>query len=464
LNDPGRLLGTHLTHTGLVAGWSGVMLLYECLIIDASDQIYNPLWRQGCFVLPYSARLGVISSNFGWSLGITFNTTAWTYETVLAAHLLISGLFILAACWHWSFWDLNVFISTSGSRLVLDLNRLFGIHLALASLLSFCFGIIHLTGFGMGPGMWSSDAFGLLGSVRSIKPVFTLTQLTPFNYGVISANHIGSGLFGLALSVWHISVRPSPLLFKSFSMNSLESNLASSIIALAFLVFVTASSSWYGSVVYPIELLGPTRYHWDNGYFANYIERRVNASMYLERSVSFCTLPDKLVLYDYLGSNPAKGGLFRSGPIIKGDGIVQNWLGHALFELDNLTLYVRRMPSFFETFPVLLLDKSGTVKVDIPFRRSESKFSFDQIHVLVYFQGGVLDGSEYSTPTQVRNYARKSQLGEILSFDCITPLSEGVLRTSSRAWYSFTHLTLGFVFIFGHLWHSARSLYRTIGS
>ena len=37
-----------------------------------------------------------------------------------------------------------------------------------------------------------------------------------------------------------------------------------------------------------------------------------------------------LVLYDYIGSNPAKGGLFRSGPMLKADGLVQNWLGHAL--------------------------------------------------------------------------------------------------------------------------------------
>jgi photosystem II CP47 chlorophyll apoprotein len=216
---------------------------------------------------------------------------------------------------------------------------------------------------------------------------------------------------------------------------------------------------WFGAVCYPLELLGPSRYHWDNGYFTNYIDRRSSIS-YTSGVVvsSFCSIPDKLVVYDYIGSNPAKGGLFRSGPMIKGDGIVQNWLGHATFELGSLPLSTRRMPSFFETFPVLLLDRAGTVRSDIPFRRSEARFSFEQSNVLVYFQGGVLDGAEYSTPTVVKNYARKSQLGEILSFDCKTPLSEGVLRSSSRAWYSFTHLTFSLIFIFGHLWHSGRSI------
>ena len=62
-----------------------------------------------------------------------------------------------------------------------------------------------------------------------------------------------------------------------------------------------------------------------------------------------------LVLYDYIGCNPSKGGLFRSGPIIKGDGIIQNWLGHPSFEIGTLSLAVRRMPAFFETFPVILI-------------------------------------------------------------------------------------------------------------
>ena len=67
-------------------------------------------------------------------------------------------------------------------------------------------------------------------------------------------------------------------------------------------------------------------------------------------------MADKLVLYDYIGLHPSKGGLFRSGAMLKGDGVVQNWLGHASFSMGTLSLAIRLMPAFFETFPVILID------------------------------------------------------------------------------------------------------------
>jgi hypothetical protein len=44
-----------------------------------------------------------------------------------------------------------------------------------------------------------------------------------------------------------------------------------------------------------------------------------------------------------------------------GDGIAVGWLGHAVFK-DKEGTFVRRMPTFFETFPVVLLDKDGVVR------------------------------------------------------------------------------------------------------
>ena len=87
--------------------------------------------------------------------------------------------------------------------------------------------------------------------------------------------------------------------------------------------------------------------------------------------------------------NPSKGGLFRSGPILKGDGVVQNWLGHSIFERGSLALTIRRMPAFFETFPVLLIDQGGTVRADIPFRRAESRYSIEQTSVVIFFSRGL---------------------------------------------------------------------------
>merc|ERR1712056_71090 len=80
LNDPGRLISVHIMHTALVAGWSGVMVLYELIIVDPTDTVYNPIWRQGCYVMPFVSRLGVVRSLYDWSLGIELSdfTLYWT--------------------------------------------------------------------------------------------------------------------------------------------------------------------------------------------------------------------------------------------------------------------------------------------------------------------------------------------------------------------------------------------------
>ncbi|KAL8052136.1 hypothetical protein ABFX02_06G193200 [Erythranthe guttata] len=44
-------------------------------------------------------------------------------------------------------------------------------------------------------------------------------------------------------------------------------------------------------------------------------------------------------------------------------------------------MYPRRMPNFFETFPVVLVDGDGIVTADVPFRRAESKYSVEQVGV-----------------------------------------------------------------------------------
>lgn len=68
-------------------------------------------------------------------------------------------------------------------------------------------------------------------------------------------------------------------------------------------------------------------------------------------------------------------------------------MGHAaFFDKEGNELFVRRMPTFFETFPILLTNKDGAVIADIPFRRAESKYTIEQIGVSVKFFGGELDG------------------------------------------------------------------------
>ena len=96
--------------------------------------------------------------------------------------------------------------------------------------------------------------------------------------------------------------------------------------------------------------------------------------------------------------------LFRAGAMNSGDGIAVGWLGHAVFkDKEGNELFVRRMPTFFETFPVLLIDKDGVVRADVPFRRAESKYSIEQVGVSVTFYGGELDGVTFKIQQQLKN-------------------------------------------------------------
>lgn len=88
----------------------------------------------------------------------------------------------------------------------------------------------------------------------------------------------------------------------------------------------------------------------------------ISAAKTGRRQVRGCgmgTCDRRMALFDYLGNNPSKGGLFRNGPMNNGDGIAS-----------------RPMPTFFETFPVLLLDNQGTVRADIPFHRAAPHVGF----------------------------------------------------------------------------------------
>ena len=46
-----------------------------------------------------------------------------------------------------------------------------------------------------------------------------------------------------------------------------------------------------------LELFGPSRYHWDNGYFSLDIERRVNLNNSIFLNKAWEQVPEKLVRY-----------------------------------------------------------------------------------------------------------------------------------------------------------------------
>jgi photosystem II CP47 chlorophyll apoprotein len=453
-------------HTALVAGWAGSMALYELAVFDPSDAVLNPMWRQGMFVLPFMARLGVTGSWSGWSItGETgIDPGFWSFEGVAIAHIVLSGLLFLAAVWHWVFWDLELFTDSRTGEPALDLPKMFGIHLFLSGLLCFGFGAFHLTGL-WGPGMWISDPYGLTGHVQPVAPEWGPAGFNPFNPGGVVAHHIAAGIVGIIAGLFHLSVRPPERLYKALRMGNIETVLSSSIAAVFFAAFIVAGTMWYGNATTPVELFGPTRYQWDQGYYQQEIQRRVQTSIAngATPSEAWAAIPGKLAFYDYVGNSPAKGGLFRTGAMDKGDGIAQGWLGHPEFkDKEGRVLNLRRLPNFFETFPIVLTDADGVVRADIPFRRAESALSVEQTGVTVSFLGGDLDGKTFSDPLDVKRYARKAQLGEPFAFDTETLNSDGVFRTSTRGWFAFGHACFALLFFFGHIWHGARTLFRDV--
>ncbi|RZC47502.1 hypothetical protein C5167_040465 [Papaver somniferum] len=449
LNDPGRLLSVHIMHTTLVSGWAGSMALYELAVFDPSDPVLDPMWRQGMFVIPFMTRLGITNSWGGWSItgGTITNPGIWSYEGVAGAHILFSGLCFLATIWHWVYWDLEIFYDERTGKPSLDLPKIFGIHLFLSGVACFGFGAFHVTGL-YGPGIWVSDPYGLTGKVQSVNPAWGVEGFDPFVPGGIASHHIAAGTLGILAGLFHLSVP---------RLNVYTKDYVWVILKLSFPVVSLLNNP--DRIIWSYSLsMGPRIFPARN-------ISRVSAGLAENQSVSeaWSKIPEKLAFYDYIGNNPAKGRLFRAGSMDSGDGIAVGWLGHPIFrDKEGHELFVRRMPTFFETFPVVLVDGDGIVRADVPFRRAESKYSVEQVGVTVEFYGGELNGVSYSDPATVKKYARRAQLGEIFELDRATLKSDGVFRSSPRGWFTFGHASFALLFFFGHIWHGARTLFRDV--
>jgi photosystem II CP47 chlorophyll apoprotein len=61
------------------------------------------------------------------------------------------------------------------------------------------------------------------------------------------------------------------------------------------------------------------------------------------------------------------------------------------------------MPAFFETFPVILVDKDGIIRADIPFRRANQNIVLNKLVYQLIFYGGKLNGQTFKDAQQLRN-------------------------------------------------------------
>ena len=241
------------------------MAAFEAGRYDPTDSRFNPMWRQGMYVLPFMARLGVTSLWARWTVAPPVSTSFWTIEGVAVSHLFLAGLLWAASLWHWVFWDLDLFRDRRSNTRVIDAPKLFGIHLLLSGLLCLTFGSFHSATF---PGIWISDVFSVAGGIQPVQPDCDLGTSHPIlgsEWEV--AHHLAAGLLGVLAGIFHLSCRPSFALYLLLRMGNLETVLASSIVAVAWAAGVVSATMWYGSASTPVECFGPTRYVWDLGLF-----------------------------------------------------------------------------------------------------------------------------------------------------------------------------------------------------
>ncbi|MCD9644668.1 hypothetical protein HAX54_033077 [Datura stramonium] len=181
----------------------------------------------------------------------------------------------------------------------------------------------------------------------------------------ISCNEHGPGIWVCPITyglMGKVQPRPSATTsIQGLRMGNIETVLSSSIAAV-FLHFVVLPELCGMVRQLPrLNYLGPLVINGIRGYFQQEIYRRVSAGLAENQSLSeaWSKIPEKLAFYDYIGNNPAQGGLFRAGSMDNGDGIA---------------------------------------RLRCSFRRAESKYSVEQVGVTVEFYGGELSGVGYSDP------------------------------------------------------------------
>merc|ERR1712100_166817 len=134
------------------------------------------------------------------------------------------------------------------------------------------------------------------GRVQAVAPAWGAEGFNPFNPGGIASHHIAAGILGILAGIFHLTVRPPQRLYRGLRMGNVETVLSSSIAAVFWAAFVVAGTMWYGSAATPIELYGPTRYQWDQGFFQQEIEKRIQVRVEQGNNLnlSWTQIPEKL--------------------------------------------------------------------------------------------------------------------------------------------------------------------------
>jgi hypothetical protein len=100
--------------------------------------------------------------------------------------------------------------------------------------------------------------------------------------------------------------------------------------------------------------------------------------------------------------------------------------------MGTLSLAVRRMGAFFETFPVILIDQSNTVRADISFRRGSSTYGVEQLSTHLSISSGTLNGLSYSSGSLVKDsHSTKRQLNQMVYGEHLSELGDNTTTSKT---------------------------------
>ncbi len=158
--------------------------------------------------------------------------------------------------------------------------------------------------------------------------------LTHITLGGIAAHHIAAGVVGIIAAYSTSQLDPQNGSIKPYGWGTLKQYFLAVLQQFSLLLSLLLVLCGTETLPLPSNCLAlPVT----NGIKATSVKKFSAASKLTLLKVqtldqAWSQIPEKLAFYDYVGNSPAKGGLFRTGPMVKGDGIAQSWQGHAVFK------------------------------------------------------------------------------------------------------------------------------------
>ncbi|NET70157.1 MAG: chlorophyll a/b binding light-harvesting protein [Sphaerospermopsis sp. SIO1G2] len=263
----GQLLGAHIAHAGLIMFWAGTNTISEVLkyVPDV------PLYKQSLFLLPHLATLGWGVGNGGQIVDTYPYFVIGVFHLIASAVLGAGGLFHvfrsppilynsggLVAKFHYEWNDSKQLGLILGHHLII-----LGLGAFLLVIKAMFVGGIYDPNVGdvrlisdptLDPNIIFSYLMGMKDGSWNILGMASVDNLED-----VIGGHIWIGFILIFGGIWHIVVKPFPLVRKILPIANGEEILAYSLLGLALMAWISAAFIGYNTTVFPVEFYGSER-------------------------------------------------------------------------------------------------------------------------------------------------------------------------------------------------------------